>query len=83
MLYTYSMNITFRQSQIRTIRPGDRNFTLTDGFTQANRAGFEISNNCPAEYKSIFITAIKAGWLKPVANVTERELIFMGLTNNQ
>ena len=82
MLYTYSMNITFRQSQIRTIRPGDRNFTITDGFTQANRAGFEISNNCPAEYKSIFITAIKAGWIKPIAHITERELIFMGLTNN-
>jgi hypothetical protein len=46
------------------------------------RAGFEISNNCPAEYKSIFITAINAGWLKPVANLTERELIFMGLTND-
>jgi hypothetical protein len=72
-----------RKSQIRTLKQGDNNFTIIDGVMTAPRAGFEISNNCPAEYKSIFITAINAGWIKPVANVTERELIFMGLTNNQ
>jgi len=82
MLYTYSMNITPRKSQIRTLKQGDKNFTIIDGIVVTPRAGFEISNNCPAEYKSIFITAINAGWLKPVANVTEREFIFMGLTNN-
>jgi len=76
------MNITCRQSQIRTIKPGDKNFIITDRFTQANRAGFEISNNCPKEYRSILITALNAGWVKPIANVTERELLFMGLTNN-
>jgi hypothetical protein len=43
------------------------------------RAGFEISNNCPAEYKSIFITAINAGWLKPVAHMHEREVLISGL----
>ena len=71
-----------RHSQIRTLRPGDQHFQIVDGLTMTPRAGFEISNNCPAEYKSIFITAINAGWLKPVANLTERELIFMGLTND-
>jgi hypothetical protein len=76
------MNITSCQSQIRTIKPGDKNFIIIDGFTHANRAGFEISNNCPKEYRSILITALNAGWVKPIANVTERELLFMGLTNN-
>ena len=68
------MNIVARQSNIKTIRQGDPKFTLTDGFVTCPRAGFEISNNCPAEYKSIFITAIKAGWLKPVAHVYGKEL---------
>lgn len=68
------MNITVKTSAIRTIRPGDPKFTLTDGFVTCPRAGFEISNNCPAEYKSIFITAINAGWLKPVAHVYGKEL---------
>ena len=76
------MNITSRQSQIRTIKPGDKNFTITDGFTQANRAGLEISQRCPENYKDLILECIQHGWLKPVANVTERELLFMGLTNN-
>ena len=82
MLYTYSMNITSCKSQIRTLKQGDKNFTIIDGMVMAPRAGFEISNNCPKEYRSILITALNAGWVKPIAHVTERELIFMGLTNN-
>jgi hypothetical protein len=46
---------------------------------QAPRAGFEINQSCPKEYK-IINEGIRHGWLKPVANVTERELIFMGLS---
>jgi len=47
---------------------------ITDGFVTCPRAGFEISQSCPAEYKSIFVTAINAGWLKPVAHVYSKEL---------
>jgi hypothetical protein len=49
---------------------------------QAPRAGFEINQGCPKEYKMIINECILHGWLKPVANVTERELLFMGLTKN-
>ena len=73
------MNITFKERKVRTFRPGDQGFTINDGFTTTPRAGFEISNNCPAEYNSIFITAINAGWLKPVAYMHEREVLISGL----
>jgi hypothetical protein len=68
------MNITAKESKIRTIKQGDPKFMLTDGVVTCPRAGFEISQNCPAEYKSIFITAINAGWIKPVAHVYGKEL---------
>ena len=68
------MKISTRTTNIKTIRQGDPKFMLTDGLVTCPRAGFEISNNCPAEYKSIFITAINAGWLKPVAHVYGKEL---------
>jgi hypothetical protein len=74
------MNITFKTTMIRTLRPGDKGFTIIDGFMTSPRASFEISNSCPAEYKSIFITAINAGWLKPVAHMHEREVLISGLT---
>lgn len=74
------MTYTLHKSQIRTIKPGDKNFVITDGLTQANRAGLEISQRCPENYKDLILECIQHGWLKPVANVTERELIFMGLS---
>jgi hypothetical protein len=73
------MSITVKGRMVRTFRPGDPGFTIKDGFITTPRAGFEISNNCPAEYKSIFITAINAGWLKPVAHMHEREVLISGL----
>ena len=68
------MKISTRTRNIQTIRQGDPKFMLQDGLMTCPRAGFEISQNCPAEYKSIFITAINAGWLKPVAHVYGKEL---------
>lgn len=75
------MNLKVNNSLVRTLRPGDKGFTFYDGITQYQRAGFEISRSCPAEYKSIFITAINAGWLKPVAHMHERELLISGLSD--
>ena len=66
-------------SNIRKITTDDAMFYLTDGMTTAKRAGFEISQSCPAEYKSIFITAINAGWIKPIATVYARDLTFQAL----
>jgi hypothetical protein len=74
------MTYTVYQSQVRTIRQEDPNFIIQDGLTITPRAGFEISNTCPRQYKSMIMEAMKNGWLQPVANVTERELIFTGLT---
>ena len=75
------MNITVARSNVKAIRPGDPHFTIADKLTLTSRASFEISNNCPAEYKSIFVTAINAGWIKPVAHVTEEEYMVMQLSN--
>lgn len=67
-------------STIRTLKQGDPNFVINDGLMQAPRAGIEISNRCPENYASLIQECIRHGWLKPVAHVTERELLFMGLT---
>jgi len=74
------MTYTLYQSRVHTIRQEDPNFIIQDGLTITPRAGFEISNTCPKQYKSMIMEAIKNGWLQPVASVTERELIFAGLT---
>jgi hypothetical protein len=68
------MNFTTHQSNIRTIRQGDPKFTLTDRFVTCPRAGFEISNRCPENYRSLIQECIQHGWLKPVAHVYGKEL---------
>ena len=75
------MNFTTSQLDIRTLKPGDKNFLIQGSLTVAQRAGFEISKDCPTEYQQIIRTCINAGWLKPIAHVTERELLFIGLSN--
>ena len=77
------MNIIARKSQIRTIRQDDPRFQIQDEFFMATRAGFEISDRCPSEYKVVLQECINNGWLKPVAYMTEREMIFMGLNDDR
>ena len=68
------------QSKVRTLKQGDRNFNITDNIVVTPRAGFEISQRCPENYRSLILECIEHGWLKPVAHVHERELLFMGLS---
>ncbi len=75
------MTYTVLRSNVKALRPGDPHFTISNGLVVTSRASFEISNNCPAEYKSIIVTAIKAGWIKPVAHVTDEEYMVMQLSN--
>ena len=75
------MNYTVHQSQIRTLRQDDPRFIIKDKFVVSPRAGFEFSQDCPRTHKLMIMEAIKNEWLMPIANITERELIFMGLTN--
>ena len=73
--------IRSQQSKIRMIKHTDPRFHISDGYMVAPRAGFEINQNCPVEYKIVLQECINNGWLTPVAHVTDRELLFMGLSN--
>ena len=76
------MNIKTYKSQIKIIRQDDPRFDIFDGMTMASRAGFEISSGCPLEYKMVLQECINNRWLKPVDSVTEREMLFKGLTTD-
>jgi hypothetical protein len=62
------------QSKIKTIRQGDSKFMLSDGLVVCPRAGFDINQSCPKEYRMIILECINNGWLKPVAHVYGKEL---------
>ena len=60
----------------KTIRQDDPDFQIDNGFVMAPRAGFEISNDCPRQYKLMIMEAIKNGWLQPIAYMKESEFVW-------
>lgn len=70
------MKIEIKQSAFRTIKKDDPKFMLVDGMVTVPRAGFEINQRCPNEYKLILLDCIKNGWLSPVATVKDNELFW-------
>jgi len=75
------MTFTIHQPNIRTLKSGDKHFQIRDNYTLYSRASFEISKDCPREYMQIIQRCCQNGWLTPVANITEREMIFLGLAD--
>ena len=58
----------------KTLRHNDADFTFSpDGIKLVPRAGFEITQDCPYEYKLILAKCLDQGWLKPVAHMRDVE----------
>lgn len=70
------MTYTIPDKIIKTIRKDDPDFMIDNGIVMSPRAGLEISNDCPKQYKSMIIEAIKNGWLQPVAYMKESKFVW-------
>jgi len=74
------INIHKPEHRIKTIRVGDSGWNIINGLTITPRAAFEISKNCPHEYKLILADCIDKGWIKPIAYVKESEYVWEELS---
>jgi hypothetical protein len=70
------LKVTTRQTSLRTIRQGSKDFMLNDGLVTSPRAGFEISEHCPKAWVTVIQDAIELGYIKPVAYVYDYELMW-------
>jgi hypothetical protein len=68
---TNTTGITFKE-----IQQGDPDFTMTDGIKLVSRASFNISQNCPKEYRMIILECMNNGWIKPVAYIKESDYVW-------
>ena len=58
----------------KTLRAKDADFSFSpDGLTLVPRASFEISKECPREYRLIIAECIGNGWLLPIAHMRDTE----------
>jgi len=77
------MNITYSATKItfKTWHTDMPNFYFSpDGISLVPRAGFQISEFCPKEYKLIIAECINNGWLKPVSHQPVQEVFLEELT---
>lgn len=75
------MSFVTTQPKVHTIRESDPRFRIHDGMVIYPRAMLHVTPDCPHHISEMISLASSKGWLKCVAHVTEREMIFMGLTN--
>ena len=70
------------QSKIHKIEPSDLNFNIVDEFITYQRATIHFDTNIPNAYAKVISECLNNGWIKPVAYITEREKLFIGLSEN-
>ncbi len=71
------MTFIATKSRIKTIKAGDRLWNIHDGLhVVVPRAGFEISERCPKEYRDVINQCLLSGWLKPIAYMKDSEYMW-------
>lgn len=75
------MTYTVTKSTTRRIYRGQSGFTMTDGIMLVPRAEIEILEQCPAGIRDTVAFAIAKGYVQPVANVRDEELVWEKLTS--
>jgi hypothetical protein len=76
------MTYTISKPTIKRIYRGQPGFNIIDGVKIVPRAEFEILEQCPHHVRDTVAWAIAKGWVQPVANVRDDELVWDKLTNN-
>ena len=70
------MTFTTPDKIIKTVRKDDPDFIIDNGIVMSPRAAFEISNDCPKQYKLMIMEDFKNGWLQPIAYMKESEYVW-------
>lgn len=71
--------LTTTGKKFYTIKHGDPEFFHKSDITVIPRASFEISQDCPVNYLRIIQECYNRGWIKPVAHVSDREMMWSKL----
>lgn len=70
------------KSKVHKIEPSDPNFNIINDFIVYQRASIHFDPNIPNEYAKVIAECFNRGWIKPVAYMSEREKLFIGLSEN-
>jgi len=71
-----TFNVSINDTKVKTVKSSDKMFYIKGHITITPRAGIEISNQCPREYRLILADCIDRGWIKPVAYMRDDEYMW-------
>lgn len=75
------MTYTFSKPTTKRLFRGQAGFNLIDGIKIVPRAEVMVLEQCPANIRDMVNYAIAKGWIQPVANVRDEELVWEKLTS--
>ena len=75
------MTYTMHKSTTRRIYRGQSGFDMIDGVKIVPRAEIEILAECPMSIRDTVVFAIAKGYVQPVANVRDEELVWEKLAS--
>jgi len=70
------MSYTIHQSTTRRLFRGQPGFSMIDGVKLVPRAEIVVLKECPANMVDMINYAIAKGYIQPVANVRDEELVW-------
>ena len=70
------MSYKIHQSTTRRIYRGQSGFYMIDGVKMVPRAEVVVLEQCPNNIRDMVNYAIAKGWIQPVANVRDDELVW-------
>ena len=75
------MTYTFHQPTTRRLFRGEPGFHMQDGVKLVPRAEIVVLKECPTNMVDMINYAIAKGYIQPVANVRDEELVWDKLTS--
>lgn len=75
------MTYTFSKPTTKRLFRGQPGFNMTDGIKIVPRAEVMVLEQCPANIRDMVNYAIAKGWIQPVANVRDEELVWEKLAS--
>ncbi len=70
------MSYNVKPNEVKTVFPGDASFKFTKDMVEYPRAAIFIAEDCPDNLKYQILIYQRKGYIKPVAYVPTKELIW-------
>lgn len=70
------MSYTVKPTEVKSLLPGEKGFKFTSDMVEYPRAAIVVTEDCPDDIKKYIYIYQKKGYIKPIAYVPTKELVW-------